>query len=175
MPSYQYRDYHYKDKTFSWLSYLYNGNPYIGKTVLILKWGRFSSYIIPAPLNIEHVHRDPHQYKDDVLITMWIEDGFMTILYPQWNFLYWWGGIFTLNSPKFCTSWDYHHLSLSPNHHISKLVCWYGFVLPNKDYTLSLTRWTLTDLNEVLDHSVIFKLILVIDSECISCEIATRQ
>ena len=30
-PPYQYRDSHYKDKTVSWPSYLYNGNSYTGK------------------------------------------------------------------------------------------------------------------------------------------------
>ena len=37
MPSYQYRDSHYKDKTVSRPSYLYDGNPLHGKTVLTLK------------------------------------------------------------------------------------------------------------------------------------------
>ena len=38
MPSYQYSDSHYTDKTVSWPSYLYYENPIPGKMVFILKW-----------------------------------------------------------------------------------------------------------------------------------------
>ena len=37
--SYQYRDSHYKDKTFSWPSYLYNGNLHIWKKHLYIETG----------------------------------------------------------------------------------------------------------------------------------------
>ena len=36
---YQYRDPHYKNKTVSWLSYIYNGNNYIGKDSLYIETG----------------------------------------------------------------------------------------------------------------------------------------
>ena len=39
---YQYRDPHYKNKTVSWLSYIYNGNNYIGKDSLYIETGRNS-------------------------------------------------------------------------------------------------------------------------------------
>ena len=40
MPSHWYRNSHYKDKMVSWLSYLYNGNPYTRKEVFYfaLQW-----------------------------------------------------------------------------------------------------------------------------------------
>ena len=39
MPSYQYMNSHYKEKTVSQPSHIYNGNPVHAKTVLILKQG----------------------------------------------------------------------------------------------------------------------------------------
>ena len=38
--SYHYRNSHHQDKAVSWpSSYLYNGNPILGKTIFILRWG----------------------------------------------------------------------------------------------------------------------------------------
>ena len=49
MPSYQYRDPHVKDKTVSWPSYLYHGNPHTPKGGLYIETGPWFTWNILGP------------------------------------------------------------------------------------------------------------------------------
>ena len=64
-PSYQYRHSHYKDKTVSrpsYPSYLYDGNPIPGNTVVIMRWPPCVFVTLWAPVSL-HTNTEPPDSK----------------------------------------------------------------------------------------------------------------
>ena len=76
MPSYQYRDSHYKDKTVSWPSYLYNGDSYTQHTVFIRDpgghcWGYYPGTLSSTP----HLKSCPQQALADEMTWLGHQDS----------------------------------------------------------------------------------------------------
>ena len=100
---YPYRDFRYKDKTVSWPSYLYNGNPICRKTVFILKqgpdlprWSNVSLQLNPPTVVLHNKGIQLTSFRDilhvDVLVqdcgissALWVE---ISVLHKAIDFLF---------------------------------------------------------------------------------------